>query len=69
MTGLKKESSQQYNPNWGGAREGGGRPKKGRSRVVVMMDADVIEWLDKQEKNRSDFIDELIRGLMKKADE
>jgi hypothetical protein len=54
------------NENWGGARKGGGRPKKANKRVTlsVRIDPDVSEWIKKQEESAGQVIESLCKVKM-----
>jgi uncharacterized protein (DUF4415 family) len=70
MPGTKKDGDKQYNPNWGGAREGGGRPKKNRTYVGIRLDNDLYEWVISQGDNKTEVINDALRDYLgiKKAD-
>lgn len=57
-----KDPNKEYHPNWGGSREGGGRPKTGTAKVPVAyrLSQDVAAFLNTIE-NRSVYIDDMIR--------
>lgn len=50
--------------NWGGQREGSGRKKGDRDKVLwVRISAEAMAKLDSQTKNRGQFINDLIMSL------
>jgi len=51
--------------NWGGYREGGGRPKTDRNMAVTIRISQEAADILKAQKNKSEFIDTLIKQSAK----
>ena len=51
----------------GGKRKGAGRKADGdtpKRRITVTIPDELIQWIDERSKNRSEFIEKLIREMM-----